>query len=354
MKSLKKNERVGIILVILSLLLLLFKPEYIANCFDNMVKMAYPVFIDVGLLSTMSVSIVLAVVISRLLEKAGFTDGLMRLILPFSKFININATVFIPSVYKILGDINAAGRISGPILTKANATKDEVKIALCTMMQSQQSFSTLMLGISALTLAGTKVFVIIFLSILLPIFLLPVILRKFIWKDCKFIELESLPDFTPKESFVNTVFSAGQEGAKILFTLILPAFAVVFGFIGLLDHIGVWNLINNLIEKTLIFLNIEPITGLQSILASPTLAMQTMKTMLEQSSASIDPRLVIGGFILATSGFPVSVIFGQNPLIWSEGTMLSNAEAMGTSLIGAIIRLLTAGFFATVLYKILI
>jgi hypothetical protein len=28
-------------------------------------------------------------------------------------------------VYNILGDINAAGRIAGPILVKAGATKDE-------------------------------------------------------------------------------------------------------------------------------------------------------------------------------------------------------------------------------------
>lgn len=344
----------GIVLVIAVLLLLLFKPEWIAGCFDKMVEKAYPIFIDVGLLSTMSVSIVLAVVIGRTLERAGFTDGLMRMILPFSKVININATVFVPATYKILGDINAAGKISGPIMMKANATKDEVKIALCTMMQSQQSFSTFMLGISCLTLAGTRVFLVVLLSILLPIFLLPVILRKFVWKDCKFVEIDDLPSFTPDTPVLNTVFSAGQEGARILFMLILPAFAVVFGFIGILDFAGIWEFINEGISKMLVAFNIEPVTGLQSILASPTLAMQTVKESLEVARDAIDPRLVIGGFILATSGFPISVIFGQNPLIWSEGTMLTAGEAMRVSLVGAIIRLLTAGFFATFLYHIFI
>ena len=67
----------------------------------------------------------------------------MRIFVPLMKVIGVNAAVAVPSVYNILGDINAAGRIGGPILKKSKATKDEQKIAIATMMQSQSSFAIL-------------------------------------------------------------------------------------------------------------------------------------------------------------------------------------------------------------------
>ncbi|WP_313237822.1 hypothetical protein [Sporosarcina ureae] len=74
------------------------------------------------------------------------------------KWLKINPSVMIPSVYNSLGDINAAGKISGPILVKAKATKDEQNIAIATMIQSPQSFATLVLGLIALSIFGIHAF----------------------------------------------------------------------------------------------------------------------------------------------------------------------------------------------------
>lgn len=344
-RPLAKMEIVGLVLVALSMAGLLFAPEHISGGFNAMVAKAHPVVINTGILSTMSVSIILSVMMGRILERLGFTDALMRIFLPFCKLINVNAAVLIPSVYNILGDINAAGKIAGPILQKSGATKDEKKIAICTMIQSEQSFSTFMIGMGCLTLAGANVFLVVLLSIFLPLIIAPTLLRYTIWRDCKSVDLGDLPVFTPDSPFLNTVFAAGQEGANILFLLILPAFAVVFGFIGLLDYMGIWPVVQTALEAMLVFLNIDPATGLSSFLVSPTLAM----VQLTETAATLDPRLVIGSFVLGASGFPLSVIFGQIPIIWSSATDLTPTEAMGAAVLGGIMRIITAGFFATFL-----
>lgn len=338
--------RIGLVLVLATLLVLLFCPQVLSDAFNAMVSTAHPVVINTGVLSTMSVSIIVSVIMGRLLERLGFTDALMRIFLPWCRLIKINPAVLIPSIYNILGDINASGKISGPILEKSNATKDEIKIAICTMVQSQQSFSTFMLGMTCLTLCGARVFAVVVIAIFLPLIIVPAVLRLTIWRDCRPVELTELPTFTPVDkSILNTLFGAGQEGAHILFMLILPAFAVVFGFIGLLNYMGLWEPFNAVCTAILTSLHIDPATGLTSILSSPTLAM----TNLKDTAATLDPRLVIGSFVLAASGFPLSVIFGQIPIIWSDSTKLTSAESLRAALFGALLRLLTAGFVATVL-----
>ena len=352
-KAEKKAEmwtRVGIVLVLAALITLIFFPQTLSDGFNAMVTRAHPVVIKTGILSTMSVSIIISVIIGRLLERLGFTDALMRIFLPWCKKIKINPAVLIPSIYNILGDINASGKIAGPILQKSNATKDEKKIAICTMMQSQQSFSTFMIGMGCLTMCGAKVFGVVALAVILPLIIVPALLRLTIWRDCKAVDIKDLPHFTPTDkSILNTLFAAGQEGAHILFMLIIPAFAVVFGIIGVLDYAGIWQPFSDACTAVLTFLNIDPESGLTSILSSPTLAMTNLKDV----AASLDPRLVIGSFVLAASGFPFSVIFGQVPIIWSESTDLTPGEAMRAALLGAVLRLLTAGFIATVLGSLL-
>lgn len=343
-------EIVGIVLVILSMFGLFAAPQHISGAFNSMVARAHPVVINTGILSTMSVSIILSVMMGRILERLGFTDALMRIFLPFAKLINVNAAILIPSIYNILGDINASGKIAGPILQQSGATKDEKKIAIFTMIQSQQSFSTFMIGLGCLTLAGINAFAIVVIALFLPLLIWPTILRYTIWRDCKTVELEDLPVFTPNTPFLNTVFTAGQEGANILFLLILPAFAVVFGFIGLLDYVGIWAHVQVALEALLTTLNIDPATGASSILVSPTLAM----TQLTETAAQLDPRWVIGSFVLGASGFPLSVIFGQIPIIWSSATDLKPSEAMWAAVLGGIARLFTAGLVATILTRFLI
>ena len=97
-------------------------------------------------------------------------------------------------------------------------------------------------------------------------------------------------------------------------------------------------------------LNIDPETGILSIMASPTLAMGN----LQATAASIDPKWVIGSFVMAASGFPLSVIVGQIPLIWSQSCEMEPGEALKPALLGILVRVLTAGFIATVLGGLLL
>ena len=67
------------------------------------------------------------------------------------------------------------------------------------------------------------------------------------------------------------------------------------------------------------------------------------------AGAKTAPPLVVGSYILASSGFPLQVIFGQIPAIWSGCTDLTEREAMTAAIIGAVIKVLTAALFATCL-----
>lgn len=150
-------------------------------------------------------AIIISVMVGRILERCGFTDALMRIFITIAKAIGMNPAVVIPAVYNILGDINAAGRIAGPILVKAGATKDEQKIAVVTMMQSQQSFSTFMFGILALTAVGVNAFVIIAVSLFIPLVIVPWLLSKTIYRDTKAVSLDELPSFTPNTAALPTI-----------------------------------------------------------------------------------------------------------------------------------------------------
>lgn len=78
--------------------------------------------------------------------------------------------------------------------------------------------------------------------------------------------------------------------------------------------------------------------------------MNTLKDM----AASLDPRVIVGSFILAASGFPLQVIFGQIPAVWSQVSDLSGSEAMGAAVLGMVIRIASATFMALVITPLLI
>ena len=343
-------EFVGVALVVSSLLVLLISPGTLAGLFNSVVDRVFPTVVNVFLTGTVGVAIIVSVIIGRALERLGFTDALMRLFIPITKLMKINSSVVIPSIYNILGDINAAGKIAGPILVRSGATKDEQKIAVATMVQSQQSFSTFMLGLVALTAVGVNAFVIVVLAVFIPVIFVPWLLSKTIYRNTKAVKLEDLPRFTPETRFLPTLFNAAREGAELLFLLIIPAVAVVFAVIGVLDYIGIWSSIESGLSSVLLALNIDPETGILSILASPTLAMGT----LAETAASLDPRLVIGSFILASSGLPLSTVFGQIPVIWAANSDLTEKEAMGAAALGIAMRLITAFLLVMILSPILL
>lgn len=345
-----KIELVGLSLVIISLLVMMLSPSTLAGLFNSIVDQVFSVVVEVFLTGTVGVTIIVSVIIGRTLERLGFTDALIRVFVPVTKLLKINSAVVIPSIYNILGDINAAGKIAGPILVKSGATKDEQKIAVATMVQSQQSFSTFMLGMLALTAVGANAFVVVVLAVFLPVLVVPFLLSKTIYRDTKAVQLENLPRFTPKTGALPTVFNAAREGAELVFLLIIPAVAVVFAMIGVLDYIGIWTTIESGLSSVLLALNIEPETGILSILATPTLAM----AQLAETAASIDPRLVIGSFVLASSGLPLSTVLGQVPVIWGANSDLSEKEAMGAAVLGITMRIITAFLIVYFLTPILV
>lgn len=331
-------EVIGLCLVITALLLFLFAPNSLSNLFDTILKEVKPIVVDIFLTSEVGIAIIVSVIVGRILERLGFTDGLIRIFVPIMKWFKINPAVIVPSVYNILGDINAAGKISGPILVKAKATKAEQKIAIATMIQSPQSFATFVLGIIALSVFNINAFPLVILSIFFPIIIVPFLLSKTIYRDTVKVELTDLPRFTPKTKFLQTIFSSAKEGVELLFLIIIPAVTAVFFFIGTLKYIGVWDMIDSSLASVLTFLSIEPTTGIVSILAAPTLAVAQLADLV----STVDPRLVVGSFVLANSGLPLSVIFGQVPATWAETSELNEKEVLVAAIIGMILRVVTA------------
>lgn len=345
-KKWTKYEIVGLILVISSLILLLFKPNTISDLFKTIIDKVYPIVVDIFLTGEVGIAIIVSVIVGRILERFGFTDGLIRMFLPIMKLLRINPSVVIPSIYNILGDINAAGKIAGPILVKAKATKAEQKIAVATMIQSPQSFVTFVIGLIALNKFGITALPLIILSIFVPLIIIPLLLSKTFYRDTKKVELEELPRFTPNTKVLSTLFGSAIEGARLLFLVIIPAVAVVFTIIGSLEYFGIWQPIESSLSTLLKGLFIEPSTGILSILVSPTLAM----AQLSEITISIDPRLVVGSFVIACSGLPLSVIIGQVPATWQEISDLNEREVILAAILGTVLRILTAfllGYFLT-------
>ncbi|NPV44451.1 MAG: hypothetical protein HPY70_10840 [Firmicutes bacterium] len=334
-------EIIGLVMVGAAVLGILFIPEHLAGAFNAMATRIKTSVFDVFIMGSVGVAIIASVITGRILERLGFTDALIRIFVPYAKKIGVNSAVVIPAVYNILGDINAAGRIAGPTLKKANATKDEQKIAVATMVQSQQSFSTFMFGLLAFSLGGVKAFPVIIVALLLPLLVVPLLLSKTIYRNTKPVSLDVLPKFTPETGFAPTLFGAAREGAELLFLLIVPAAAAVFAVIGILEYAGVWQPIQNGLAAVLTSLSIHAETGIISVMVSPTLAMATMVNQLKEA-VQIAPNLIIGSWILASSGFPIGVALGQIPTVWAGVSDLSESEAMQAVILGLVMRIITA------------
>ncbi|AYO31184.1 hypothetical protein D2962_11755 [Biomaibacter acetigenes] len=344
-RKMETIEYVGLTLLFLSLIILFVKPSLIGGIFDAMLGRVVPIVVKVYLTGTLGSAIILSVMTGRILERLGFTDALVRVFTPLAKIFRITPLVIVPAIYNILGDINASGRITAPSLKKAEATKDEQKIAIATMCQGNQSFSTFMLGLLAFTKGGIWAFPIIVVGLFLPVILVPFILSKTIYRNVKYKDISEMPRFTPNTPAVPTIFNGAREGAELLFLLLIPAAAVVFALIGALDFVGVWKPIESAISAFLSALSIDPKTGLQSVLVSPTLAMNT----LVETIKNVPPRFAIGSFIIAASGFPLQIPLAQIPAVWAQNSDLSAGEAMQASIVGMIIRIISAFALAWIL-----
>jgi hypothetical protein len=341
-REITRDEIIGFILVGLSLLALFFYAGPVANAFTAAADKVKKVCFDAFIQGSVGWAIICSVITGRLLERAGFTDALIRIFVPITKWLGVNPVVVIPGIYNILGDINAAGRITGPALKSSGATKDEQKIAVATMVQSQQSFSTFMLGLVSLTLAKVNAFPVIILGVFAPLIFVPLILKNTIYRDTKAVSLDDLPRYTPTTSWLPVLFGAAREGAEVLFLIVIPAAAAVFSIIGVLEFMGAWKIVESWLALALNFMSIDVQTGIISFLASPTLGM----AMLTKTAASISPKFVVGSFILAASGLPLGVVFGQIPMIWKGVSDLDETEAMKAAVLGIAMRIITAWLLA--------
>jgi spore maturation protein SpmB len=361
-KKWKPVEYIGLAVFLAFLLCVFFFHQQFSGAFTAMFAKAYKMF-EFYLFggSMLGATIVVSIMTGRILERLGFTDALMRIFLPIMKFLKINAAVVVGIIYNILGDVNAAGKIAGPVVMKAGCTRDEQKIAIATLTNAPASFSIMVLGIIALSTAGINPFPVMIVGVFLPIFLVPAFLRLF-WRDTKPADIKDLPRFTPNTGFMDLIFGSAREGVSTVLTLILPAGCAVYAIIGLLEYVGVWPIILEGCSAALRFLSIEPETGMQTITVAGTLAAKTLGQMVSPATADAaagtlhallgDPavkKLIVGSYVLANSSWPIQVPLGQIPAVWSGVVDLKTGEIMKCALIGCLIRVvyacLVANFF---------
>lgn len=350
-------EYVGLVLLIVILACIFFFDKQFSGMFDAMFNRAYKMF-EFYLFggSKLGAAIVVSVMTGRVLERLGLTDALMRIFLPIMKVIKVNAAVVVGVIYNILGDVNAAGRIAGPVVMKAGCTKDEQKIAIATMCNAPCSFSIIVLGIIALSAAGINPFPVMIAGLFLPIILVPAFLKLF-WRNTKAAEIKDLPRFTPDTSAMDTLFGSAREGAQLVFLFILPAGCVVFALIGIMEYFEIWPIITGALGGFLSMIGIEPMTGVDTIMTAGTLAMKNLGTYI--TDGTIIPatagmkKLIVGSFILANSAWPIQVPLGQIPAVWSGVVDLKNGEIIGAAVIGCFIRLAYAAVIAQIFALVL-
>lgn len=345
-------EYVGLVILIVCLVCIFFFDKQFSGMFDAMFTRAYKMF-EFYLFgaSKLGAAIVVSVMTGRVLERLGLTDALMRIFLPIMKFIKVNAAVVVGVIYNILGDVNAAGKIAGPVVMKAGCTKDEQKIAIATMCNAPCSFSIIVLGIIALSTAGINPLPVMIFGIFLPIVLIPAILKLF-WRDTKAADIHDLPRFTPNTGAIDTLFGAAREGAQLVFLFILPAGCVVFSLIGIMEYFGVWPIITDVLGGALSAIGIEPMTGVDTIMTAGTLAMKNLGTYLADgtvvATTAATKKLIVGSFVLANSAWPIQVPLGQIPAVWNGVVDLKNGEIIGSALVGCFIRIAYAAILAQI------
>ena len=355
-------EYVGLVLFIAFIACLFFAHEQFSGAFSAMFAKAYKMF-EFYLFGTsmLGATIVVSIMTGRILERLGFTDALMRIFLPVMKFINVNAAVVVGVIYNILGDVNAAGRIAGPVVMKAGCTKDEQKIAIATLMNAPASFSIIVLGVIALSRAGINPVGPMIIGILLPIILVPAFLKLF-WRDTKAAEIKDLPRFTPNTGVMDLIFGSAREGVNTVLLIILPAGCAVYAIIALLEYFGLWQYVEKFFQWLFPIIGIEHTTGLQTITVAGTLAMKTlsnanvvgadgapgflMEALSNPATVAATKKLIVGSFVLGNSSWPVQVPLGQVPAVWGGVIDLKNGEIILSAVIGCFIRILYAALVA--------
>ncbi len=331
----------GVILFAVFMVALLIIPEHVAGLFNAMTNKAFTNGFNIYLLSSVGAGIVVSVIIGRLLERGGVTDGLVKLFTPLAKVLKMNPTTLVPGLYNFLGDVNAAGRITAPILQNAKATTDEKKIAIATMLQMPPAFGAFLYGIQLLSVGEINAFFIVVLGCLIPLFLVPLVLRFTIYRKCEYKDVMSeIPSFTPHgKSVVDTIFEGAIEGADVLIRLILPTTCAIFAVVAALEYFSVWPFIEKAFMALLDLCNIEPATGMRTLLVSGAVGQPALIELIESGTA-VAPNMIVASMLFGSACMQFVLPLCQVPIVWKKGTDLTFGQALQACLVSWVLRLI--------------
>jgi hypothetical protein len=338
---------IGTIVLVAMLVMLGIWPDGVSGLFTTIFAQVQANVWDVFIVGPVGVFIVASIIFGCILERLGLTDALIKLNSPVAKIFKLNPTVLVPAIYNILGDSTAASRIACPVMVKAGATKNEIQIALATLIQAPFTFSNIALSVMFLVAAGVNPIPSILLCIFLPILILPIILRFTLYRKCKYVPTAEIPRFTPKTGPIETLFGSAAEGMRLLILTIVPILIAIFFVIGVLVHFGVWQYITIPIEWICKICHIHPTEGVTSLIISPAVAAPNMMALIAEGTVS--RKVVIGTFLLTTASMTVNSAFGDYAKLWNEYTGLKYHQLLGPVFVGWIFKLLTCFVVATIL-----
>lgn len=324
-------------MVFVFLAALLFIPDQVSGWFDAMSQKALNTVVTNWIVGATGVATIIAVMTGRILERLGMTDALIHLFRPISKLLNINPTFMIGGVYNFLGDANAAGRISAPIMQKACATEDEIAIAVATMFQFPPTFASFMLGIACLSTAQINAFVVLIFSAVIPLILCPLVLRFTLYRNCKYVDVDDIPSFTPTTNTMDTIFGSAIEGARTLYLNIVPVACAMFAIIATLEYTGVWQYIETALYSLCRVCSIDPESGVMNMLVAATVGFPALTERL-LAGEIISKGVVVATFMLGTSSFPITLPFAILPRLWSEATNVKQSKLLVACLVGIVFR----------------
>lgn len=324
---------IGLIVLLLFLGALLFAPDKVSGWFDAMAQKALNTVVKNWIIGATGVATIIAVMTGRILERLGMTDALIHIFRPISKLLNINPTFMIGGVYNFLGDANAAGKIAAPIMKKANATEDEIKIAVATMFQFPPTFASFMLGIACLSAAQINAFVVLIFSVFIPLVLCPLALRLTIYRDCKYVEVDDIPSFTPSSNAMDTIFGSAIEGAQTLYLNIVPVACAMFAIIATLEYFGVWEYIQTALYALCRVCAIDPESGVMNMIVAATVGFPALTERI-LAGEIIAKGIVVSTFMLGTSSFPITLPLAILPRLWSEATGIKQSKLLLSCIIG--------------------
>lgn len=329
---------VGVISLVISILGLLFFTPEICGAFDyvfqDVHQTAVQTFLGAGGIAG---AVIASICTGRLLERLGVSDGLVKLIVPFAKVLKINPTVFLPVIYNVLGDATVAARITFPSLRKAGCTKHEMKIAMATMLNVPTAFSTMMVGLVMLNLANVNAVPVLFINLIFPIFVVPLISRIW-WRDTKYVPMEKVPKFTPKGNFFTIFCDSAMEGMSLVVNILVPSLAAIIIIISFLTYFGVWQYVEIVLTAFFKIINVYPEAGTLSMVVSPLVGFNLVIEALN-SGAVISKAIVISTFLLGNSGCIMNLTFTQLPMMLPQETGLSAGECIWAMLVGWFFKL---------------